>query len=218
MALVAAAGAWAVWAFTVGTGPRVPGVVGQAAPQAVETVRREGLRPIVHRVWLDGIDVGRVGRQRPHPGTDVKKGAKVDLWVSRGPLHVPAPDLSGLSAADAALVLSQQSLDGHGRRAATRAAPKGQIYRQSPQAGVSVARGDTVTYWVSSGPPIALVPDVVGLSEGDAKAALEAAGFTVHSDLVVGLGSVPGDVVDQDPAAGTRLRKGDEVVIKVAVF
>ena len=60
--------------------------------------------------------------------------------------------------------------------------------------------------------------DVVGLSEGDAKAALEAAGFTVNSDLVVGLGSVPGDVVAQDPVGGTRLRKGDEVVIKVAVF
>ncbi|MEI6726166.1 MAG: PASTA domain-containing protein, partial [Actinomycetes bacterium] len=65
---------------------------------------------------------------------------------------------------------------------------------------------------------LALSPDVVGLSEGDAKAALEAAGFTVNSDLVVGLGSVPGDVVAQDPVGGTRLRKGDEVVIKVAVF
>jgi len=28
----------------------------------------------------------------------------------------------------------------------------------------------------------------------------------------------PGDVVEQDPVAGSRLRAGDEVVIKVAVF
>jgi len=96
--------------------------------------------------------------------------------------------------------------------------PVGKIYRQSPAPGATIARGEKVTYWVSTGPPIRAVPDVVGLSEGDAKAALEADGFTVNSDLVVGLGSVPGDVVAQDPVAGTRLRMGDEVVIKVAVF
>ena len=62
------------------------------------------------------------------------------------------------------------------------------------------------------------VPDVVGLSSGDASAALEAEGFVVSVDYVAGWGTFPGDVVEQDPVAGTRLRKGDEVVIKVAVF
>ena len=81
-----------------------------------------------------------------------------------------------------------------------------------------VTRGDTVTYWVCSGPPVAAVPDVVGLSEGDAKALLEGDGFTVTVDHVWGLGKYPGDVIEQDPVAGVRLRKGDEVVIKVAVF
>ena len=161
---------------------------------------------------------GTVARQRPRAGQKLEKGARVDLWVSMGPLHIQAPDLTGLGATDAATVLTQQSLGGHRRRAATRKVPVGRIYRQSPEPGATIARGDTVTYWVSTGPPIRPVPDVVGLSEGDAKAALEADGFTVNSDLVVGLGSVPGDVVAQDPVAGTRLRKGDEVVIKVAVF
>jgi len=71
---------------------------------------------------------------------------------------------------------------------------------------------------VSSGPPRITVPDVVGRSQGDAKAALEAEGFTVSSDYVAGWGTMPGDVVGQDPAAGTRGRAGDEVVIQVAVF
>ena len=79
-------------------------------------------------------------------------------------------------------------------------------------------RGDTVTYWVSSGPPMVTVPDVVGLSSGDAKAALEGEGFVVSVDYVAGWGTYPGDVTEQDPVAGERLRKGDEVVIKVAVF
>ena len=81
-----------------------------------------------------------------------------------------------------------------------------------------MTRGDTVTFWVSSGPPVVTVPDVVGLSSGDASAALEAEGFVVSIDYVAGWGVFPGDVVEQDPVAGTRLRDGDEVVIKVAVF
>ena len=216
--LTAAAGGWAVYAYVVNAGPRVPHLVGDARPRAVAAVREQGLKPVVHQGWIDGIDAGTVARQRPSAGRKLAKGARVDLWVSTGPLHIPSPTLTGLNATDAATVLAQQSLGGHRRRAATRKVPVGRIYRQSPEPGATIARGDTVTYWVSTGPPIRPVPDVVGLSEGDAKAALEAAGFTVNSDLVVGLGSVPGDVVAQDPVGGTRLRKGDEVVIKVAVF
>jgi len=216
--LAAAAGGWAVYANIVNAGPRVPRLVGDVRPHAVAAVREQGLKPIVHEGWIDGVDAGTVARQRPQAGQKLEKGARVDLWVSTGPLHIPSPTLTGLNASDAATVLAQQSLGGHRRRAATRKVPVGKIYRQSPEPGATIARGDVVTYWVSTGPPIRPVPDVVGLSEGDAKAALEADGFTVNSDLVVGLGSVPGDVVAQDPVAGTRLRKGDEVVIKVAVF
>jgi len=216
--LAAVAGGWVVYAYVFNAGPHVPHVVGDVRPHAVAAVREQGLKPVIHQGWIDGVDAGTVARQRPKAGQKLAKGARVDLWVSIGPLHIPSPTLTGLNATDAATVLAQQSLGGHRRRAATRKVPIGKIYRQSPEPGTTIARGDTVTYWVSTGPPIRPVPDVVGLSEGDAKTALEADGFTVHSDLVVGLGSVPGDVVAQDPAAGSRLRKGDEVVIKVAVF
>jgi serine/threonine-protein kinase len=148
----------------------------------------------------------------------VDDGAKVDLWVSRGPLHLPSPDLTGKRAASATALLEQESLVARKRRAATSSVPKGEIYRQEPAAGETVKRGDTVTFWVSSGPPVATVPDVVGYSSGDASAALEAEGFVVSIDYVAGWGVFPGDVVEQDPVAGTRLRAGDEVVIKVAVF
>jgi serine/threonine-protein kinase len=215
--LVAAGGAWAAYTFFT-KGPTVPAVIGRRQSDAVSVVRAEKLRPVVHKVWADGRDAGRVARQRPRAGTGVKKGVKVDLWVSRGPLHIPSPDLTGLKSPAALALLDGQSLSGHKRKAATLELPKGQIFRQSPEPGATVSRGDTVTYWVSSGPPIVAVPDVIGFSSGDAKAALKAKGFTVNQDLVAGFGVVPGDVVDQDPVGGTLLRKGDEVVIKVAVF
>ena len=40
----------------------------------------------------------------------------------------------------------------------------------------------------------------------------------VSTDYVAGWGSMPGDVVGQDPVAGSPGRVGDEVVIEVAVF
>ncbi len=213
-----AAGAWAVYALVLAPGAKVPGLVGLPRAEAVAAVKDDGLRPVVRQVWADRYDAGIVARQRPRQGAAVDDGSKVDLWVSRGPLHIPAPDLAGERAAAATALLEEQSLTARKRRAATRNVPKGEVYRQEPAAGVTVRRGDTVTFWVSSGPPVATVPDVVGLSYGDASAALEAEGFVVSIDYVAGWGVYPGDVVEQDPVAGSQLRAGDEVVIKVAIF
>ena len=214
----AAAGAWAAYTLVVAPGAKVPGLVGRPRAEAVAAVRDDGLRPIVHEVWADRVDAGTVARQRPREGAEVDDGAKVDLWVSRGPLHIPSPNLTGMRSAAATALLERESLAARKRKAATRNVPKGEIYRQQPAAGATVTRGDTVTFWVSSGPPMVTVPDVVGRSSGDASAALEAEGFVVSIDFVAGWGVFPGDVVEQDPVAGSRLRAGDEVVIKVAVF
>jgi eukaryotic-like serine/threonine-protein kinase len=216
--VAAAAGAWAVYAFVLAPGAKVPGLTGRTRGEAVAALRKDGLRPVVHEVWADRYDAGIVARQRPREGVKVDDGAKVDVWVSRGPLHIPSPDLAGMRPATATALLERESLTARKRKAATRNVPKGEIYRQQPAAGATVTRGETVTFWVSSGPPMLTVPDVVGLSSGDAGTALEAKGFVATVDLVAGWGKFPGDVVEQDPVAGSRLRKGDEVVIKVAVF
>ena len=215
---LAAVAAWAAYTFLLAPGPVVPKVVGQSHADAAGAVRDQGLKPVIHYVWADKAAAGEVARQAPRGGVSVDEGVKVDLWVSRGPRHIPAPDLTGLAVGVARSRLEAQSLSSSRHRAASQTTPKGQIFRQDPAAGATVQRGDTVAFWVSSGPPRITVPDVVGRSQGDAKAALEAEGFTVNSDYVAGWGTMPGDVVGQDPAAGTRGRAGDEVVIQVAVF
>jgi len=213
-----AAVAAVVYVVVLAAGPTVPAVIGVARAEAVAAVRDEGLRPELHFVWSDKYATGAVVRQKPRGGTAVEDGVKVDLWVSRGPLHIPAPDLGGLAASVARERLDAASLNGRSRRAASESAPKGEIFKQKPAAGATVERGDTVTFWVSSGPPEVEVPDVVGLSQGEASALLEEEGFIVQTDLVLGWGVFPGDVVAQDPAAGARARPGDEVLIEVAVF
>lgn len=62
------------------------------------------------------------------------------------------------------------------------------------------------------------MPEACGAVVMKALSKQPAEGFVVSIDLVAGWGEFPGDVVEQDSVAGSRLRKGDEVVIKVAVF
>jgi eukaryotic-like serine/threonine-protein kinase len=215
---LAAAGVWAAYVYLLAPGATVPAVVGQRRSDAAGALRDEGLKPVLHYVWADKHAKGEVARQAPRGGAKVEDGVKVDLWVSRGPLHIPSPDLTGLAASVARGRLEAESLNSRSRKAASETTPKGQIFRQQPAAGATVERGDTVTFWVSSGPPKVYVPDVVGLSQGDASATLEDAGFVVSTDYVAGWGEIPGTVVGQDPLADVMGRVGDEVVIQVAVF
>ena len=62
------------------------------------------------------------------------------------------------------------------------------------------------------------MPDVVGLSSGDATARARGGGLLVNIDVVFGWGEYPDTVVEQDPVAGAKAEKGAEVTISVAVF
>ena len=74
------------------------------------------------------------------------------------------------------------------------------MFKQDPAAGTDVKRGDTVTYWVSSGKPQATVPDLTNLTQADAEAALADAGLklgrrharTTSTTVPAGLGHQPG--------------------------
>ncbi len=215
---LAVAGGWAAYVYLFAHHATVPAMIGERRPVATAAVRDQGLHPELHFVWSDKFADGEVVRQVPRGGTRVEKGVSVGLWVSRGPLHIPAPDLSGLAPDVARSVLAGDSLKYKSRRVASRSGSRGKVFRQEPVAGATVRRGDTVTFWVSSGPPRVVVPDVVGLSQGKAVEMLEEAGFVVSTDYVAGWGEVPGTVTAQEPVAGARARTGDEVVVKVAVL
>jgi beta-lactam-binding protein with PASTA domain len=96
---------------------------------------------------------------------------------------------------------------------------------QSPSAVlVGVVASDTVEATASTEPtapaePVATttrVPNVVGMTQKDAEAALEDAGFTALATKVTTNDTPAGDVVAQVPAADTELTNGSQVAIQVA--
>ena len=90
---------------------------------------------------------------------------------------------------------------------------QGIVFRTEPPAGASLVEGDEFVLYVSSGPPLATIPDVVGQTVEQATATLQQAALSIsvgeqRYDEDVPVGQVISWVVTAQPA----LTVGDEVV------
>jgi beta-lactam-binding protein with PASTA domain/predicted Ser/Thr protein kinase len=92
---------------------------------------------------------------------------------------------------------------------------EGFVIRQDPAGGVRVDKDSTVTIFVSTGPPLTEVPDVVGDNVDDAIAALAGADLKVKRANVFSERPV-GTVVAQDPGGGQQVEVGTQVRINVS--
>ncbi len=91
---------------------------------------------------------------------------------------VTIPDVSGLSCNGATQKLESYRLSGSCTDTSSTTVASGKVIGTSPQAaGSQVQQGTTLTIQVSSGPGQATVPSIKGLSEANARAAIEANGF-----------------------------------------
>jgi len=196
----------------------VPSVIGMEEGRAESELRREGLSVRSTGGYSDVYAPGAVMAQRPAAGASVKKGLRVHLVVSRGLLHPAVVSVLGETSSGAAAALRAQSFVPGRLSQHSTSVPPGQVVRQSPAAGTPLLRGGTVRFWVSSGPPMVPVPDVVGASERSATDTLRAAGFLVTVDSTDGRGNFPGTVVKQEPSAGSLALQGGQVTIWVALL
>nr|WP_034529649.1 Stk1 family PASTA domain-containing Ser/Thr kinase [Bifidobacterium stellenboschense] len=96
--------------------------------------------------------------------------------------------------------------------------PEGTFTKQSPKGGEKARKGSTVKVWFSSGPQSTTVPDVKGMSQSEAKATLEKAGFKVMANVQTedSADIDQNDVTRTDPAAGTSQPKGTAIQLFVS--
>lgn len=132
------------------------------------------------------------------------------------------PDVTTMSYEQAIDVLEQNDLLADRRPVADDTVPEGDVVRTDPAAGTSVAQGQAVTVYVSTGKQTVAMPVVVGVAEPDVRAALEAAGLSVGTVTPVNdPGTAGGTVlsastVDGEIAAGTELPVGTTINLRVA--
>lgn len=201
--------------IVVSRGPEVvavPDVSGSSVQAAQHVLRDAGLEPgrVTHEFDAD-VTQGSVIRTDPETGTKRRPGSAVALVVSKG-AKIQVPDVTGQDVDEARAVLRDAGLRVRvAQDQVFSQAEKGTVAEVAPGTGETVARGDTVTLTVSKGPETVEVPDVNGLSEDDARAALEKAGFevTVHRLFF-------GDTVfHQSPGDGASAPKGSTVTLWV---
>ncbi|MBB5831618.1 PASTA domain-containing protein [Brachybacterium aquaticum] len=140
-------------------------------------------------------------------------GGEVHVVVSQGRMPLSVPNETGNSGSAARSALEAAGFEVTVGEAHSASVPRGAVVSQSPASG-TLYRGDTVHIVTSLGPEMVTVPDVFRQPEAQARATLEAAGFSVS--VVHDKGDpVFGQVYEQSAAAGGQLAKGSTITIKV---
>ena len=147
-------------------------------------------------------------------GCTALEGDTATISVSVGPV----PDVSGMSIESAAATLGDRGLSVAGTvEESSDDFDAGQvIYIAEREGGGSWRPGESVTLVVSSGPELFPVPNIVGLTRDQAKAALTTAGFEFeYATLWDAVLDEITEVESQVPAAGTEHPKGTVVSFRI---
>jgi eukaryotic-like serine/threonine-protein kinase len=218
LVLAAAGAAW--WLFSASAAGRrttVPALVGKPAAAAEEELRSRGLLSAPSSAASPTVPAGFVVSQGTRPGAVVRRGARVVVVVSTGPPSATVPAVAGLSREAAFAKLAAAGLKPTPQSRSSTTAPAGAVLGTEPPAGRRLRAGSAVTVFVSEGPPKVAVPELVGLSEAEARTSLEAEGLSVGA---VARREAPsaavGAVLSQSPAAGASVRAGAAVALVVA--
>jgi eukaryotic-like serine/threonine-protein kinase len=198
----------------------VPGVAGMSVEQATGALADQGL--VVDRIVkrADGsVPSGSVIRSSPAAGQRVAKGSAVTLAVSTGPRQVTVQDVGGQPEAAARKALSAKGFQVTTTQQVSQDKPAGTVLSQSPAAGATADPGATIALVIAQAPPQVRVPQLVGRPASDAVDALTSAGFEPRESMrAVTDQAQDGVVLEQRPAAGSKLAKGAPVRIFVGQF
>lgn len=167
------------------------------------------------------VDAGNVISTNPSGGALVYVGSTVDIVVSLGAAPIATPDVRGLPQVDAeTAIVAADLVVGTVTPFPSETVPVGNVISQSPLVGYLVAPGTAVDLTISSGPvPVEIsVPSVVGLSQAAAETAITEASLTVGVVLTANSETVAaGDVISQNPVAGTNVSEGSTVDLVVSL-
>lgn len=194
----------------------VPALIGLSVEEATKVLEDAGFAVKTVEVE-DEAEPGTVVDQSPQTGSMVTPGSEVTIVVSAGKAETLVPKVVGLSQDEATATLTEAGYQVQAKGTYDEKVAKGIVISQSPDAGSVAEPGTRVDIYVSQGKnPEAAVPDVVGLGEADAAKALEDAGFQAVPSATFSDTVPAGQVISQDPAAGTTAQRGSGVTLIVS--
>jgi beta-lactam-binding protein with PASTA domain len=202
--------------LVISSGPQmvtVPNVEGltQAAATAAVTAANLTVGTVTQQT-NNTVVTGNVISQEPASGSSVAQGSPVKLLISSGPQILAVPNVEGLTQADATSAITGAKLKvGTITQQTTSTVVTGNVISQDPASGSSVAQGSPVNLVISSGPQMVTVPNVQGLTQAAASAAI------ARAKLTVGIVTATGKVISQDPASGSSVAQGSPVNLVISL-
>jgi beta-lactam-binding protein with PASTA domain len=138
--------------IVVSSGPvqvKVPSVVGEDKATAHSALLQAGLKPTDVLQFSDTVKEGDVISQSPVGGTEVDRDADVTLTISKGPNVANAPDVTGLTQAEATSQIQAAGLQVQVKsKNVSDQAQDGIVVHQRPAAGTQLKKGRTVVIYI----------------------------------------------------------------------
>jgi beta-lactam-binding protein with PASTA domain/predicted Ser/Thr protein kinase len=193
----------------------VPRVTGTQLIKARQILERAGFEVDETRVQSEAA-LDRVLEQDPNAGEEAEKGSTILLEVSGGPGTVRVPSLAGLRPKQVVTRLEKRDLTAELEKRSSDTVQSGLAIRSVPGAGEVVERGEQIKVFISSGPELVAVPNVVGLSRESAEVRLGDAGLTPGQITEQQSDQPEGEVLAQDPGAGSEVERDTTVNLTVS--
>ena len=142
-------------------------------------------------------------------------GAIFAMFVvgTRAPRDTTVPDVLHMTRDEAKRHLAERGLVMRvARENFNETAPPGTVTASDPPPDVQVKQGKAVDVWISKGPKPSMVPNLLGLTEAEARTRLSDARLSVGEVRKEYDETVPaGEVVSQEPAAQTQVERNNPV-------
>ena len=206
-----AAAAFVLARPNVGPSVTVPLLVGQSRGAAEQTALDAKLL-IDPTTRASDDPAGTVIAQDPAPGAFLAERTSVHVVLSRGPAPIKLPVLAGTTQDAATQALQGQFAVRVVERPSDKV-PKGSVITSDP---LNTAAPDSVvTIYVSTGPPLVVVPDVHGRSYASAVQRLANRRFGASRQDEFN-DAPAGQVLGTQPLAGDRAPCGSTVTVRVS--
>ena len=202
---------------------KMPNVVDWELSQAERALNNleMNLQIKVEKIHHDEIAKGSVVRSEPEAETELIAGQEVTLYVSEGVEFKTGlmPDIVGDDKQSAIQVLKSQELDLQivEEPVYDSVVEVGEVVRTDPEAGEELTTGQKITLYISKGPQLVELQNVVGLSVDKAVSILKGDGFE-NCKIEPMESDKPKDTVIELRAEDKVLNAGDELDINTKII
>jgi Uncharacterized protein conserved in bacteria len=207
--------------FIRGKSVPTPKLVGRSIPQAKALASDLGLILMVDNKKdrsAEKIPVGWVAWQNRSEGSLMKRGSRIYVGQSLGPLVLSVPDLSGQSTRTAMLRFTQRNLKLGNLSYIDRHGPQGIVSEDPPQ-GTIVDAQTAVSLLIAFPPsPVSYVmPDLIDRPLREVRPLLESRGLLVSNVKFEAYPGIrDGIIIRQYPLQGAPVRERDPITLVVS--